>query len=195
MTSLVDKVIFLKSTKYGDSDLILQALNRSGGKINFIAKSALKSRKRFGGGVLEPLNYVEVTFKPNSDPDKLHILNEAKLINDFPNLRKDYDRLELGLHFVKILDKVSMNEDIHSPENFNLLGNSLKQAEVSERLALLRCMFEVKLLQAQGVLDDSNFFQSLLSVPISLSDSIVISEKEVSLLHKEVHQRLIDWMT
>ncbi len=52
------RLIILRTIKYSEADLIVHGLNTEGARINFMAKSALKSRKRFGGGVLEPTHYM-----------------------------------------------------------------------------------------------------------------------------------------
>ncbi len=188
------KVIILRALKFGEADLIIHAIDQQGGKNNFIAKSALKSKKRFGGGVLEPLNYIVASFKLNSDPDKLHILNEAKVIEGFSGLRSDYDRLELGLYFLKVIDKVAIAGDSHSSDCFNLLGHSLKLAQSTSQLDYLRFLFELKLLQYQGVLENQDAYAHYLSQPITNCDSENIQLKEVEQLHRPVQQLLNEWL-
>lgn len=58
-----ERIIVLKKTVYRDSDLIIRGLNSQGAKLSFIAPAALKSRRRFGGGVLEPTNFIEVVYQ------------------------------------------------------------------------------------------------------------------------------------
>ena len=101
--------------------------------MNFFAKGALKSRKRFAGGVLEPTHYIEATYMARSsrDADPLHTLLEATLLRAFPNLRTDYDRLEAALHMLALVHKLGQQGVVDSPDLFNLLGNALQAAEVS----------------------------------------------------------------
>ena len=40
--SITERLIILKKTKYGESDLILQALSAENGKVSLIARAALK---------------------------------------------------------------------------------------------------------------------------------------------------------
>ncbi len=58
-----ERIIVLKKTVYRDADLIIRGLNSQGAKLSFIAPAALKSRRRFGGGVLEPTNFIEVVYQ------------------------------------------------------------------------------------------------------------------------------------
>ena len=66
MTQAQNRFIILKKMKYGESDLILHAISMQGEKLSFIARGALKSKKRFGGGVLEPTHFVSFTYKQSS---------------------------------------------------------------------------------------------------------------------------------
>lgn len=188
------RVILLKKIKYGEADLILHAIDKQGEKINLIAKSALKSKKRFGGGVLEPLNYIEVSYKLHTDLEKLHLLNEAKLIEDFPGLRQNYEKLELGLYFLQVIDKVSMAGDSHSPDLFNLLGHALRQLQFTHQLALLRCLFELKLLKYQGVLENQDQYAELLCHPVANCQHIQIESEVLNRIQIQVHQLLRDWL-
>lgn len=147
-----DKVIILRTFRHSDSDLIIHFLRSSGSKLGVFARGALKSKKRFGGGVLEPGNFVAATFQVPKDQDQLGQLTEAQLIYSFDKLRTEYQRLELALYFLSLIDKVSLFGEELSHGSFDLLGNSLKAAEVSDRLDLLRLHFQIKFLGYQGVL-------------------------------------------
>ena len=78
-----NKVFILRKTRYGDHDLILNCLTPEGARVSFFARSALRSKKRFGGGVLEPTHYVHVLYDDKGD-GKINTLKEASLIQDFP---------------------------------------------------------------------------------------------------------------
>ncbi|MEK7357972.1 MAG: DNA repair protein RecO, partial [Bdellovibrionota bacterium] len=114
-----DKVFILRKTRYGDNDLILNCLTPSGARISLFARSALRSKKRFGGGVLEPTHYVHVLYEDKSGSrteHPLHTLKEASLIEDFPGLRSDYARIELALHFVRLVSEVVKEGEIDSSD-------------------------------------------------------------------------------
>lgn len=150
-----DRVFILKKTRYGDNDLILNCLSSRGTRVGLFARSALKSKKRFGGGVLEPTHYVHVLYedKTGSSGDQaLHTLKEASLIQGFPGLRSEYERIDTGLFLMRLVNDVVKEGDIDSAELFNLLGNTLKAAETSSQLERLRTHFEAKLLANQGML-------------------------------------------
>lgn len=152
MSEKSDRFIILKKIKYSESDLILQALSSQGAKYSFIAKGALKSKKRFGGGILEPSHYVNLTFKDHADKGKLHVLHEAILIDDFKSIRSDYDKLNLALFAINCATCVSQEGDMHSEFLFNLLGHTLRTIGLATNRAALKLHFCLKFLYQQGVI-------------------------------------------
>src|SRR5690606_3807518 len=147
---------------FSEADLIVHALSQSGQKLKLFARSALKSRKRFGGGVLQPTHYVSLSFKESRDEEGLGSLSEASLIEGFDSLRTDYDRLQLALHFVSIIYRLSVEGSTDSQNLFDLLGNALQALQVATNLDLLKTQFELKLLYYQGVLPHLENAKSLL---------------------------------
>lgn len=173
MSAGKDRFIILKKTKYSEADLILQALSTRGEKLSFIARGALKSKKRFGGGILEPSHFVSFSFKASSEQGKLHTLQEATLINDFAGIRKDYDRLDLALHILECVGKVSQEGDQHSEHLFNLLGHTLRAVETAEDLLVMKMHFYLKLLLQQGVINAEPWMSPFLKAPISATNTLV----------------------
>jgi DNA repair protein RecO (recombination protein O) len=173
---LKDRVILLSKTKYGEADLILKLISSSGAVYSAIAKSALKSKKRFGGGVLEPTHFIAVTLvrRGEEGSDRLYVLEEAQVVDDFAKLKQDYDRLELALHFVKTVAIVAREGDSHT-EVFNLLGHALKTAENSSDLDFLKLQFNLKLLHLQGVLPPESRFTPFLRSSIRATSAVAPS--------------------
>lgn len=151
------KGIVLKTTKYGEADLIVTLLTVQGSRLQLFARSALKSKKRFGGGVLEPTHYIQASYEDRRSrlggEADLHTLREASIVEDFQGLRTEYTRLDVALTLLNVVARVVRHGDFGSTEIFNLLGNTLKAAETSIDLAKLRIHFEVRLLASQGVLE------------------------------------------
>ena len=155
--STKSKVLILRATKYGEADLILQALTNGGEKISLLARGALKSKKRFSGGVLEPTHFVEVRYKKPVSDNKIATLEEATLINGFEKLRSSYEKVEAALYVLECLSKVSQEGDAVSDRLFNLAGHSLKSLEKAVDLKLFRVHFCLKLLFQQGVLEPESW--------------------------------------
>lgn len=164
------RAIILKRTKYGEGDLILHALTPQGGKVSCLARGALKSKKRFGGGVLEPTHYVEMLLRPSPRADGLGNLEEAKLIEGFDALRGSYERLDAGLAFVDTVDRISQPGDTSSQHLFDLLGNGLRAMQTAPNIEKARAHFMLKLLYHQGVLEPEAWMASYLHAPLSIAD-------------------------
>ncbi len=188
-----DRVIILRTIKYSEADLIVHALNPQGGRLNFLARGALKSKKRFGGGVLEPTHYVSVSYrssKSRSDEGTLHTLSEAELIKGFPGLRERYERLECALEMVAIVGRMAQPEVVDAPELFDLLGNGLFAAEASSRLEVLLLQFQIKLLYLQGVLHNSADMADFLRRPLKENELIQVPDSNLNRLKREVAHQL-----
>lgn len=187
-----EKIIVLKTFKHGESDIIVHGINPIGARMNFFARGAHKSRKRFAGGILEATHYIEVTYKPGalSDEDPLHSLLEASMIRDFPKLRTDYGRLEAALYLVKVVHKMSQQGTVDSPELFNLLGNALAAAETSANLEKLKFHFELKLLAAQGVLPGEEQFMPWLKTSLAQHEKLQVEGEAWRWLQQQAHDHL-----
>jgi DNA repair protein RecO (recombination protein O) len=163
------RFIILRKTRYSEADLILQALSQQGGKLSFIARGALKSKKRFGGGILEPLNYVEFVYGQGKDQN-LNILKEAQIIEDFEKIKVDYDRIEFALKTLEIVGKVCQEGDDQSKDLFNLLGHSLRALNSTNDLAVLQLQFYLKFLAQQGVLNIEPWMTPFLKTQMQATD-------------------------
>lgn len=170
------KAIVLKKSKYGEADLIVRVLTNEGAKIALMARGALKSKKRFAGGVLEPTHFVSISYKESKTSTGLFVLEEASLIKDFKNLRTDYDRLEIALYFLNIIEKISQEGDAHAHDVFNLLGNSLSVLENAKQIQLLKVQFALKLLHQQGVLTYQDWMTPFLKISTKEIDTINIDQ-------------------
>ena len=158
-----EQIIVLKKQVFSESDLIIRALNKQGAQISFIAKGALKSKKRFMGGILDPGSYIELEYRASQKP--LKNIQQAWFLEDFLKLRSNYQRLELAIYFLNITLQVS-KEGENCQELFYLLGNALKQAETSKHLPALKIFFQTKILFLEGVLSQE------LSTPFILKNTL-----------------------
>lgn len=197
MQRISDRLIILRALKHSESDLILHALSPVHGRINLIAKGALKSKKRFAGGVLQPTHFIEAQFKKKNDDGgegRLHFLEEARLLNGFDLLRGDYDRLTLAFSFLQLVAKVTQEEDPESQKIFDLLGNSLKALETTERPELLRVLFEGKILLIQGVIPSDLPDNDLFRLTVRDHEQSRIQPAELSQLKGHIHFALKSYL-
>ncbi len=185
MSEKQDRFIILKNIKYGESDLIIHALSCQGSKFSFIARGALKSKKRFGGGILEPTHYVNLTYKDTAEEGKLRVLNEAILIDDFKAIRSDYQKLDFSLFALHCASCVSQEGDMHSDFLFNLIGHTLRAAGTTKNIPLLKLHFCLKFLFQQGVVSIEEWMSPFLK--INISDHEKLAELDTLLASSETY--------
>ena len=186
MSIYKDKVIVLRRHRFGESDLIVRSLNHQGALLSFFAKGAVKSNKRFAGGLLEPGHFIGVEYK-KSRTSSLHSLRQAHFLKRFEGIRTDYDRLNMALHFLRLMEHISQEGVEDSTGLFNLLGNALCALESSNNLSALCFIFEFRLLLNQGVLPveaqaDPRLFN------ITVAEHEKLCQSDFSALSAQVHE-------
>lgn len=161
------RFIILKTTVFKDNDLMVYGLNSVGDKKHFLARGALKSKKRFGGGVLEAMNHVELQFEDRKEKTEFIPLQDARLIDGFEGIRRDYDRLTTGLVMVRDVFQIAVEGSEDNFAMYNLLGNALKKLENTKDVPLLLLHFRVKLLFYAGYLpNEDGMFNPFLAEQI-----------------------------
>ena len=184
-----DRAIILKAVNHGESDLIIHALSEHGEFLSLMAKAALKSKKLFGGGVLEPTHCVTVNYKMGRE-GSMGFLNEAKLEKDFSGIRTNLDRLNMGLHFLQVVRKMSQEGMEDQRSLFNILGHALTQLESCSYIQILKLQFEVKLLHQQGVLPPLADYRELVRKKIVDVDQVVIPKSDLPRIRASVESAL-----
>ena len=157
--------------------------------MKFIAKGALKSKRRFKGGVLDPCSYVELEYRESRGV--FHKIKQAWFLKDFRGLRQDYARLELSFYIMKTIRACSLEGANDFKELFHLTGNTLGEIETTSRLAVLKLFFQVKLLYLQGVLPSHSSYLEIVNKKISDHKDYKIDDKEEARLYSQANQ-LID---
>jgi DNA repair protein RecO (recombination protein O) len=190
MADLTGRFFVLRTIKHGESSLIVHLLDRSGSKQVMYARAALVSKKRFGGGVFEPTHYIEAKYRPTRSGEGMGHLIEARLINSFPGLRKDYDRLALALYFVKIIGQTA-HEEMHDSERvFNLLGYVLKELETTTTPEKLKVHFLAQYLSSQGVLPSADSFGALTRFSVQDNQKLELSEPQIKGFERTLEEHL-----
>ena len=189
--------LILKKIKYSEADLIIHALSQGGEKMSFMARGALRSKRRFGGGVLEPTHHVKLTYTISSTSD-MHTIKEAQLLQGFELIRNDYDKLDFALSALNCVSQVSLEGDSNSSTIYNLLGHLLKRLEAVKNpteLSLIKTQFYLKFLLQQGVLEVEDWMKPFLKLTMQDAESFAVleSQKQTAVarllsLEKSVHQ-------
>jgi DNA repair protein RecO (recombination protein O) len=166
----------LRAKPFNDADLLLDVLSKEGERRVLTAKNALRSKRRFGGGVLEPLNFVEIYFT-QAKSGFLYV-QEARVLHGFQDLRKDYKKLERAFYFVQMVSQGTHEGLTDNTRLFDLLGNSLRTLEKTERLDLLQLHFEMKYLFYMGFLALNEETSEFVAHPVQDHHKIHLTSDE-----------------
>jgi len=144
------KAIVLSVEKFGEADCYVRFLTQKWGVVSTLAKSARKSKRRYIGG-LDLFCHDEIFLR--GDPKDRPYLLELNVINSFPKLRENLDKILIGGKITQWLRKLA-DVPTPMPQLYSLLGQSLsliEQESDKERLELLALVFKLKLLSFLGL--------------------------------------------
>lgn len=139
--------IVLKSSTFGEADLIVTYLTRDYGLLKVFAKSPRKTKSRFGSS-LEPLTYSKISFFGKEDVN-LPRLTQSDIIKTFHVLR---DELKCFLSISEILELNIrfLPEKEPNLKAFKLLLNMLMRLESDCSNRLYYLYYKLKFLEITG---------------------------------------------
>jgi DNA repair protein RecO (recombination protein O) len=124
MSILTSEAVVLRTWPLHEADLIVSFFTRDYGRVKGVAKSALKSRKRFGGA-LEPMTVARAWFaeKPLQE---LVRLDQLEIVRSPLSSPVDHARVAVLSFFAELLDEALPE---HDPQEtvFRLLVSVLEQ--------------------------------------------------------------------
>jgi len=141
-----DQGIVLRSFPFGEADRVVVLLSPNQGKIRAVAKGVRKTKSRFGGR-LEPFSHVDLVLYEGRNLDTI---TQAEVIEAFPRLRQDLDKMMAAGAMVELLDIVSQEEE-SSHRAFLLLQRSLRALEAGPMHPDLVTSFLLKASDVIGV--------------------------------------------
>lgn len=101
MTPAQAEGLVLRTTPFGDKDLVLQLLTETEGRIGAFARGARGSRKRFRGG-LAPFLHVRLALVPPRSGD-LHSVRDSDVLTAFHGVGADLHRMAAASRLVDLL--------------------------------------------------------------------------------------------
>lgn len=116
----------LRRVDYGDADLIITFFTKGNGKTTAIAKSAKKSRKRFGG-VLDHFSILQVVIDGGKG-GRLPILKEATLEQPFYSIRTSIKKTAYASYWAELIQNW-LQEDVDQAPLFELFRYILDQLD------------------------------------------------------------------
>jgi DNA repair protein RecO (recombination protein O) len=150
MSVLTSEAVVLRTWPLHEADLIVSFFTRDYGRMKGVAKSALKSRKRFGGA-LEPMTLARAWFaeKPRQE---LVRLDQLEILRSPLATPVDHVRMTVLSFFAELLDEVLPE---HDPQEtvFRLLVSVLEQTTVEQPWMPLT-YFSLWMTRLMGLLPD-----------------------------------------
>lgn len=104
--------VVLSVIKYSDSSKIANIYTKDFGRVSMIVKGGRQKQSKSGMAV-DPLNAIEIVFY-NQPQREIQTLTEAQIINHYPVLREDFDRLKYGLACVELIAKVTLEHEVNT---------------------------------------------------------------------------------
>ncbi len=129
MTVLASDALILRTWPVNEADLIVSFFTRDYGKVKGVAKSALKSRKRFGGA-LEAMTLARAFFVERPRQELVR-LDQLELLRSPLSAPIDYTRAAVLSFYAEVLDEVLQE---HDPQEtvFRLMLAVLEETSVTQ---------------------------------------------------------------
>jgi DNA repair protein RecO (recombination protein O) len=141
-----DQGIVLRSYPFGEADRVVVILSPNHGRLRAVAKGVRKTKSRFGGR-LEPFTHVDLVLYEGRHLDTI---TQAAVIEAFPRLRSDLDRVLMAGTMVEAADAVA-EEGESSLRLFLLLQRGLRALEAGAGGPDLITAFLLKLADVAGI--------------------------------------------
>ncbi|CAN5795020.1 DNA repair protein RecO [soil metagenome] len=141
-----DQGIVLRGYPFGDADRVVVLLSPNNGKLRTVAKGVRKTTSRFGGR-LEPFTHVDLVLYEGRNLDTI---TQVSIIEGFPGVRGDLDRVVAAGIMVEAADAVAQEEE-SSIRLFLLLQRGLRALNAGVVGSDLITSFLLKLADVVGV--------------------------------------------
>jgi len=147
---LTSEAVVLRTWPVHEADLVVSLFTRDFGKVTGVAKSALKSRKRFGGA-LEPMTVARAWFVERPRQELVR-LDQLEIVRSPLSLPVDATRLTVLSFFAEVLEQTLPE---HDPQEtvFRLILSVLEQTTVEQSWMPLT-YFAVWMTRLMGLLPD-----------------------------------------
>jgi DNA repair protein RecO (recombination protein O) len=150
MSVFASDAVVLRTWPVHEADLIVSLLTRDYGRVSGVAKSALKSRKRFGGA-LEPMTVARAWFAERPGQELVR-LDQLEIIRSPLSAPVDHLRMAVLSFFAEVLDQALPERDPQETV-FRLLLAVLEQTTVEQTWMPLT-YFQLWMTRLMGLLPD-----------------------------------------
>ena len=152
MNKVIDvEGIIINTKNYGDTSKILDILTKEYGVIGVIAKGCKSLRSNLRS-VTDKLTYA--TFTIYFKKDKLSILSEASVINNFSNIKKDIEKISYASFLIDLTNQVY--KQCEDTNLYDLLTSALIKINDNFNPLIITNIIELKYLEYLGVMPNIN---------------------------------------
>jgi DNA repair protein RecO (recombination protein O) len=147
---LTSEAVVLRTWPVHEADLVVSFFTRDYGKMKGVAKSALKSRRRFGGA-LEPMTVARAWFQEKPKQELVR-LDQLEIMRSPLSLPVDAARLMVLSLYAEVLEQALPE---HDPQEtvFRLIVSVLEQTTIEQPWMPLT-YFELWMTRLMGLLPD-----------------------------------------
>lgn len=144
MAQYKTKGIIIRRRNFGEADRILTIYTERRGKVSAIAKGVRKPLSKLAGH----LELFYLTDFHLAEGKNLHTITGAILINDFPAIRNNPQKINQMYYIAELIDKL-IHEHERSEEIFALVNNIFQELNTQDS-SLLLAYFELRLISYLG---------------------------------------------
>ena len=130
MSILETEAVVLSDMPHGETSKIIRVYTKDYGRVSLIAKGSRKLKNRFGGS-LDPLNHVTIVYYYKDNRD-LHLITQCDIIESYPGVKEDLEKLSIGLSIAEILVTLVLEEESNRTL-FGLVVKTLTALETVEK--------------------------------------------------------------
>lgn len=141
-----DQGIVLRGFPFGEADRVVVLLSPNHGKVRAVAKGVRRTTSRFGGR-LEPFTHVDLVLYEGRNLDTI---TQVSVIEAYPDLRGDLDRVLAAGTMVEVVDAVTQEAE-SSVRAFLLLQRGLAALDAGPRHPDVVAAFLLKAADVVGI--------------------------------------------
>ncbi len=148
MTLRRDSGVVLRTYRLGEADRIVVFHTEEHGKVRAVAKGVRRTTSKWGAR-LEPLSHVTLLWWQGRGD--LAVVNQAEVVDHFPELREDLERVGSGLAMLEVVDQLAL-EGHPDPGLYRMLVGALRAlADGRTDPVMVAPAFFLKVLAHEGI--------------------------------------------
>ncbi len=144
--------LVLGKQDYRDTSLLVEFYTREYGKVKGIIKGIRDGRERYGS-TLEPFSLNEILFYKRKRGGDLHQITQVELVDLFPQVREDLERLAYASYFIELIDELTETEE-PGPDIFQLMLDLLSFLASGASAKRAARIFEIKFFELLGLMPE-----------------------------------------